>query len=154
MSKERNTNYYNPPSAFHFEVLIDSMPGVQASFQEVSGIDVTAEVEPISEAGLNSYSHRVPKRTSYPNLILKRGLLIDDSAMMDWVEDTIQGGLNQKIKPKNLTVSLMGKNGEPLQSWSIVNAYPVKWSLGGLNSGESAHAFESIELAYSYWEFA
>jgi phage tail-like protein len=149
------------PSAFWFELSIGDLGSAHAAFQEVSGIEVNADIETISEAGLNSYSHRVPKRTSYNNLVLKRGLVIDDSAMMDWVKDSIQNGLNTSggIKPKQIILSLLGPSddgasGVPIQSWNFVGAYPVKWSIGALNSTESALTIESIEFAYSYWTFA
>lgn len=148
------------PSAFWYELTIGSLGAAHAAFQEASGIEVATELETISEAGLNRYSHRVPKRTSYNNLILKRGLVIHDSKMMDWIKDSIQNGLNAGggIKPQQIILSLLGPSGgakgSPIQSWNFVNAYPVKWSVGPLNSTESALAIESIEFAYSYWEFA
>lgn len=143
------------PPAFYFDVWIDGFAPMQASFQEASGIEVSAEVEPISEAGLNSYSHRVPKRTSYNNLVLKRGLVLGDSGMYNWVKQTLQSGLNVKIKPKTIRLNLLNpEDHSPLKTWVFVNAYPVKWSLGPLNSMESAVSIENIEFAYSYWEFA
>lgn len=149
------------PSAFWYELSIGDLGSAHAAFQEVSGIEVSTEIETISEAGLNGYSHRVPKRTSYNNLVLKRGLVIDDPEMMDWVKNSIQNGMNAPggITPKKILLSLLGPSddgasGVPIQSWNFVGAYPVKWSAGSLNSMESALAIESIEFAYSYWEFA
>jgi len=121
-------------------------------------MEVSTEMETISEAGLNYYSHRVPKRTTYNNLVLKRGFVVEDSAMRDWVEQTLQSGISvgNKIKPKNILVTLFDPATvlEPLKTWNFVNAYPVKWSLGALNSMESAITVENIEFAYSYWKFA
>jgi phage tail-like protein len=146
------------PPAFFFEVMIDGFGSVQGAFQEASGMEVSAELETISEAGLNTFSHRVPKRTTYNNLVLKRGYVVEDSAMMDWVQQTLQDGisLGNKIVPKNILVTVLdpGYSTIPLRSWNFVNAYPVKWSLGALNSQESALTIESIEFAYSYWTFA
>ena len=148
------------PSAFWFELSIGDLGSAHAAFQEVSGIEVTTELETISEAGLNRYSHRVPKRTSYNNLILKRGLVIDDTELITWITNSIQNGLNSQggIEPKNILLSLLGPSddgasGTPIQSWNFVNAYPVKWSVGALNSMESALAIESVEFAYSFWTF-
>jgi phage tail-like protein len=145
------------PPAFYFAVEIDGFPAIHAAFQEASGMEVSAELETISEAGRNEYSHRVPKRTSYNNLVLKRGLIVDDSAMFTWVKDTLQNGLNTKITPKKITVKLLDPkktDGTAIKAWNFVNAYPVKWSLGSLNSTENALSVESIEFAYSYWSFA
>lgn len=145
--------HYFPPSGFYYNVSVAGSSSEKASFQEVSGIEVTAEVETISEAGLNSYSHRVPKRTQYNNLVLKRGLFVADSKLLTWVKDTLQSGLGKRITPKTIIVTLYDPEGGVHQAWSFVNAYPIKWSIGGMNAMESAIVVENIEFAYSYWEF-
>lgn len=146
--------HYFPAVGFYYEVSIDGAEGAQAAFQEVSGIEVSSDVETISEAGLNEYSHRVPKKTQYNNLVLKRGLYADDSTMQDWVTSTLQEGLLMFVQPKNILVTLMDENGDKVMAWNFVNAYPVKWSASGLSSMENAVVVENIELAYSYWKFA
>ncbi len=146
---------YFPPSAFYFEVRIDGMAGVQGQFQEVSGIDVEVEVERLKEAGNNAFQQPVPGQTKYNNLVLKRGLLVEGSALADWVEDCVQSNLNKKVKLKDVLVSILDpETGSALMSWSFANAFPVKWSMGALNSQESAVAVETIELAYQEWKFA
>jgi phage tail-like protein len=160
----KTTPHYNAPArssfeghfpavGFHYEVSIGGSSGFEAAFQEVSGIEVASEVETIHEAGLNQYSHRVPKKTQYNNLVLKRGLWLKDSAMHQWVKETLQGGLLYFVEPKNVTVSLMDEKNETIMSWNFVRAYPVKWSVSGFNSMQSAVLIENIELAYSHWKF-
>jgi phage tail-like protein len=146
--------HYFPAVGFYYEVTIDGAAGAQAAFQEVSGIDVTVDLETISEAGLNEYVHRVPKKTQYNNLVLKRGLYSDDSIMQSWVQESIQEGLYWSVKPKDVLVTLFDEKGDKVMAWNFVRAYPVKWSASGLNSMESAVVIENIELAFSYWNFA
>jgi phage tail-like protein len=143
-----------PPAGFYYEVSVDGSSGVEAAFQEVSGIEVSADMETISEAGLNNYSHRVPKRTQYNNLILKRGLCVSDGPLFAWVQSTLQTGFAEKITPGTIIVTLMDSDGNAVMSWSFVNAYPVKWSVSGFNAMESAIVVENIEFAYSYWRFS
>lgn len=147
-------SYQFPPAGFYYNVSIAGSTDGKASFQEASGIEVGAELETISEAGLNSYSHRVPKRTQYNNLVLKRGLCISDSSLHNWVKDTLQSNLGKKIMPKTVIVTLYDCEGTKLMAWSFANAYPVKWSVSGLNAMESAIVVENIEFAYSYWRFS
>ncbi|MFN8393826.1 MAG: phage tail protein [Bacteroidia bacterium] len=155
--KTYKSTKYSPANAFLFQVEIDTFPGIQGAFQEASGIEVSAEVETISQAGENTFSYRVPKRTQYPNLVLKRGFLVQDSAMKDWVMKTLQEGisLSNKIVTRPITVKLLDSHdmSKAIASWNFVNAYPIKWSLGSLNSMESAVAIETIEFAYSNWTF-
>lgn len=143
-----------PAVGFYYEVSIDGGSGVDAAFQEVSGIEVASEVETIHEAGLNQYSHRVPKKTQYNNLVLKRGLFADDSTMQEWVTSTLQEGLLYFVEPKDILVTLFDEYGDKVMAWNFVRAYPVKWSASGLNSQQSAVVVEQIELAYQYWKFA
>jgi phage tail-like protein len=153
-SKYNSSAWPFPAVGFYYEVSIDGSSGVDAAFQEVSGIEVASEVETIHEAGLNQYSHRVPKKTQYNNLILKRGLYTEDSNMQAWITETLQEGLLYFVQPKDILVTLFDPNGEKLMAWNFVRAYPVKWSANGLNSQQSAVVVEQIELAYSYWTFA
>lgn len=146
---------YFPPSAFYFEVSIDGVAGVQGQFQEASGIEVEVEIERLKEVGNNAFQQPVPGQTKYNNLVLKRGILVGGSELMRWAKDSIQSNLNKRIRPRNIVVSLLDPGtGNPLVSWSFVAAYPVKWSLGALNSQESAIATETIEFAYQEWKFA
>jgi len=146
--------HYFPAVGFHYEVSIDGGMGVQAAFQEVSGIEVSVDIETISEAGVNEYVHRVPKKTVYNNLVLKRGLYADDSDMQAWVEESLQQGLWTSVHPRDVLLTLYDENGVKVMAWNFVRAWPVKWSASGLNSMESAIVIENIELSYSYWNFA
>jgi len=141
-----------PPAGFYYEVRIDGRGGTVGAFQEVSGIEVSAEVETISEAGLNMYSHRVPKRTQYNNLVLKRGLCLQDGYLHNWVKSSLQSNFGDKIVPGTVYVSLMDAEGSELMGWSFSNAYPIKWSVSGFNSQESSIVVENIEFVYDSWE--
>jgi len=53
------------------------------NFNRVSGLSVNLEPEEIAEGGENRFKHKLPIRTKYANLVLKRGLLID-SGVIEW----------------------------------------------------------------------
>lgn len=138
-----------PPTGFHFKVKFDGIdPETDQYFQSVSGLSVDIETEEIAEGGENRFKHKLPVRTKYPNLVLKRGLLID-SAVIKWCRDAIE---NANFSPLDLTVILLNEKHEPLSTWSISHAYPVKWSVADFNAEESKVVIESIELAYNYFK--
>lgn len=144
-----------PAVGFYYTVKVFGSDGVQAAFQEVSGMEVASEVETVHEAGLNQYSHRLPKRTQYNNLVLKRGLWVEtDSKMKNWVIHTLQDGLLDFVHPRDILVTLLNEKNEKVMAWNFIRAYPVKWSASGLNSMQSAVVIEQIEFAYSQWKFA
>ncbi|CAA9197811.1 phage tail protein [Flavobacterium collinsii] len=141
-------NYY-PPVGFHFLVEFQGLGSKEKDhqFQSVSGLSVDIETEEIAEGGENRFKHKLPVKTKYPNLTLKRGILID-SAVIDWCRDAIE---NFSFKPVNLTVKLLNPEHKPLVSWNVVHAYPVKWSVEDFNAEESKLVIENFELTYNYF---
>ncbi len=151
---------YTPPVGFSFSVQIlgagdTPFPPVDAAFQEVSGLNITLGTETIREGGENRFVHRVPSTTNYENLVLKRGLMVRSSSLSAWCTKVLGGGLNTRIEPKTIKVSLLDANqesGEPLMSWKFVNAYPIRWEVGALNAQQSSIVVESIAFAFNYFE--
>lgn len=142
-------NYY-PPVGFHFEVEFLGIDNFNHDnqFQSVSGLTIDLETEEIAEGGQNHFKHKLPVRTSFSNLVLTRGML-KNSGVIAWVKAALEGF---QIVPINLTVKLLDENHEPLQTWSIVNAYPVQWSIGDFNAEESSLVIETLELTYNYFK--
>jgi len=110
-------NYY-PPVGFHFSVSFDSEVSAQSAdgyFQSVSGLNIEVETETFKEGGENRFVHQLPVRTKFPNLVLKRGMLIN-SDLFKWCLDTFQ---TMEVTPANLIISLLNEDHEPLKSWKI-----------------------------------
>ena len=141
-------NYY-PPVGFHFLVEFEGLGSKEKDhqFQSVSGLSVDIETEEIAEGGENRFKHKLPVKTKYPNLTLKRGILID-SVVIDWCRNAIE---NFSFKPVNLTVKLLNEDHQPLVSWNVVHAYPVKWAVEDFNAEESKLVIENVELTYNYF---
>ncbi|MBD8489277.1 phage tail protein [Echinicola sp. CAU 1574] len=140
---------YYPPVGFHFLVEftdIDTGDNDQR-FQSVGGLSVDIETESIIEGGENRFKHKFPVRTKYPNLVLKRGMLLD-SKVIKWCKDAIE---NFIFQPSDITVKLLNEEHQPLHTWKIVHAYPVKWSVEDFNAEESKLVVETIELSYNYY---
>lgn len=144
------TQAYPDAAAFHFMVRVGA-PGDanETSFQEVSGISAEMETESYQEGGENRFVHHLPKGVKQQNLVLARGLAEQSSNLVEWCRQTLQNGLAQPIRTRQVDVSLLDAAGNPLRHWSFANAYPVKWQAEGFDSLKSAVAIEKIELAYS-----
>ena len=141
-------NYY-PPVGFHFRVDIDGITDgdSEISFQEVSGLTASVGEYTHNEGGENRFVHRLPDRVSYEKLTLKRGMLVG-SKMITWFKDAVE---SFKFEPKDIIVTLLNAEHEPLESWSFVKAYPVKWSISGFNAQQNEIVVETIELAFQYF---
>lgn len=142
---------YYPPVGFHFLVEFQGLPGVTDQdnrFQEVGGLSVDIQTEDIKSGGENRFTYKLPTRASYPNLTLKRGLLVD-SAVINFVTDALN---TMEVEPITLQVSLLNEEHKILQAYSCVNAYPLKWSLDNFNANDSKVVVESMEWYYQYFK--
>ncbi len=139
-------NYY-PPLGFHFRVEFSNIEG-EFEFQSVSGLSVEVETEQIAEGGENRFKHKLPVRSKFPNLTLKRGVLVN-SELIKWCRDAVE---DFDISPADITISLLNEEHEPLMTWNVVHAWPVKWAVADFNAEESKIVIETIELAYNYFK--
>jgi phage tail-like protein len=140
---------YYPPVAFHFKVEVLGLPpnGDDVRFTEVGGLSVEMGTEEIAEGGENRFLQKYPTRAKYPELVLKRGLLIN-SEVLKWIRQCIE---DERIEPKNVDVKLLNESHEPLLTWHLVNAFPTKWAVSDLNSTSNAVVIETLQLFYQYF---
>ncbi len=141
-------NYY-PPVGFHFkvEVLGISPADQDTRFTEVSGLSVELGTEEVAEGGENRFLQKFPTRARYPDLVLKRGLVVD-SEVLGWIRQCIE---DLDIEPKNVDVKLLNENHDPLLTWHVVNAYPTKWSVSDFSASNNAVVIETLQFFYQYF---
>ncbi len=140
-----------PPLGFHFkvEVLGLSNRTDDLRFTEVSGLSFEVAAEEVPEGGENRFVQKYPGRTKYADLVLKRGLL-KNSEVWNWLERSVD---TLEIEPKDVDVTLLNEDHEPLMTWHLVMAWPVKWSVSDLNATNNAFLVESLQLSYQYFRF-
>lgn len=118
------------------------------AFSEVSGLSVEIETEELEEGGESRFKHRLPKRRVHGNFVCKRALQpLKDSELSKWVHSTLEGDFGQPIKTTNAFVSLLDEKRNKVSGWSVINVYPVKWSLAPFDSARNELAIETIEFA-------
>jgi phage tail-like protein len=144
---EQPIDYY-PPLGFYYKVEFSiSKDKNDARFQSVSGLSVEYEYENYKEGGENRFEHKLPVRTKYADLVLKRGMLTD-STVLKWFLDAFR---DRAFSPADLSVILMNEKSEPLRTWKIASAVPKKWLVSDFNANESAVVIETLELTYRYF---
>lgn len=141
------TDYY-PPLGFYYKVEFGiSKQSNDVRFQSVSGLTVEYDYESFKEGGENRFEHKLPVRTKFADMVLKRGMLTG-SEVIDWFLDAFRG---RQFAPTDVGVILMNEKSEPLRTWNIVHAIPKKWQVGDFNANESAIVIETMELTYRYF---
>lgn len=139
---------YYPPWGFYYKVEFEGQgePN-EARFQNVSGLSVEYDTEEFKEGGENRFTHKLPVRTKYADLVLKRGMLTG-SEVVTWFFDAFR---NRVFTAKNVNVVLMNERSEPLRTWKITHAIPKKWSVSDLNANENSLVVETLELTYQFF---
>jgi phage tail-like protein len=131
-----------PIPVFHFRVTWGS---TDIPFSEVSGLTQEVQLIEYRDGSSPDYSTvKMPGLHKYNNITMKRGILKGDNAFFTWL-NTVK--LNT-IDRKDLTISLLNENHEPVMTWKAHNAFPVKVEGPGLKSSGNEVAVESIELAH------
>ena len=113
----------------------------------MSGLSVEYDYESFKEGGENRFEHKLPVRTKYADMVLKRGMLTD-SAVIKWFLDAFR---DREFKPSDVNVILMNEKGEPLRTWNVAHAIPKKWPVSDLNANENSVVIETMELTYRYF---
>ncbi|GAB4107766.1 phage tail protein [Echinicola sediminis] len=131
-----------PLSKFHFSV---QWGGTKIGFTEVSGLDVETEVIEYRHGASPEYSKiKMPGMQKFSNITLKRGTFKSDNEYYEWY-NTIN--LN-KVDRRDITISLLNEEHEPVVTWKVKNAWPLKVQSTDLKGDGNEVAIESMELVH------
>lgn len=131
-----------PLPVFHFAV---QWGGTRVGFSEVTGLTQENQAIEYRDGSFPEYSSiKMPGLRKFSNVTLKRGVIKADNEFFAWLS-TIR--LN-KVERRDVTVSLLNENHEPVMVWKIHNAFPVKLEGPQLKASGNEVAIESIELAH------
>jgi phage tail-like protein len=131
-----------PLPKFHFRV---EWGGAKIGFSEVSGLSVEIDVVEYRE-GSSPEFHKIkmPGMQKFGNITMKRGIFQGDNDFFKWWNTV---ALNT-IERRDVTISLLNENHEPVAVWKIKNAWPSKVQSTDLKSDDNGVAIETIELAH------
>lgn len=132
----------DPYLDFRFKILIAGI--IEGGCNELSGLQATTQTEDYIEGGVNTFVHKLPKETTFENLILKRGL--GDSYVL-WLWH--RGVILNRFPRLDVTIMLLKEDLESVgYLWSFRQAYPVKWTGPTFKADSNAVAFETLELTH------
>lgn len=141
------TAFY-PNVGFHFTVSFEGIGNENdTKFQQVQGLESSVEMKEFIEGGENRFKHNLPVRINYSDVTLVRGS-IQDSEVTRWCLDAME---KFQFQPVNLMISMLNQNHEPLMSWYVHHAIPLKWKLADLNAEKSEVHIETLTLKIKYF---
>lgn len=131
-----------PLVKFHFQV---EWGGTKIGFTEVSGLDIETEVIEYRQGASPEYNKiRMPGMRKYTNVVLKRGSFVGDNEFYNWFNTV---SLNT-IERRDVTISLLNEEHEPVIVWKIKSAWPVKVQSTDMKGDGNEVAIETLELAH------
>ncbi len=134
----------NAYPAFRFTLEVSN--NYSGVFSECTLPNVEWDVEEVKEGGLNSYIHQLPgQRKSSSRVVLRTGILKGPlSALYRWYSES----MNAKFARRSVTIKLLSMDGRmPIMTWSLQDAFPVKWTAPQLKADGNALAINTLELA-------
>ena len=139
LTKDQINDRY-PLPAYNFRVTVD---GTTISFAEVSGISLEYETVTYRH-GLSAWEGEQINKFYYDKYLpvtLKKGTVHGTNDLYKWIKES-KGS-------RTIEVSLCGENGEPLVTWRLRRAVPVKLEAPTFDAATNDVSIESLELLAS-----
>lgn len=131
-----------PLPKFHFVV---EWGGTRVGFTEATGLDIQVEAIEYREGNSKEYSKiKMPGLHKFSNITLKRGSFTGDKEFYAWINTV---SLNT-VERRDLSISLLNEKHEPVFTWKVKNAFPVKVQASDLKADGNEVAIETLELAH------
>src|SRR5437660_12245074 len=124
--------------------------GPIGAFTECSGLSVEVQAEELVEGGQNHFSHKLPTRMRWPNIMLKRGIT-DENNLFEWFWKTSgegSQGQGNKLGRMHGEIAILDAARGRIRSWKFEDAFPVKWTGPRLASSSREVATEELEIAH------
>ena len=135
-----------PRPANHFRLSIAGRETL-GQFREVSGLDAESEIVEHKEVDANGNQRtvKVPGAVKWSNIELKRGVDIA-KGLWEWRYAVETEGPDKSRA--DCTLELIDYDGGAIASYSILQAWPSKYTGAAMNAGANEIAVETITLAH------
>ena len=121
-------------------------------FSEVAGL--RSETESVTyKEGDRTYERKIPGRTTFPNIVLSRGV-DQKNALVRWRQRVIEGGgMADHLLRAALQIDVYDRRGPmgnatPVRTWFVHEAWPVSLEVDDLSGTASDALIERLELAH------
>jgi phage tail-like protein len=131
-----------PISKFYFSVKIGNL---ESSFQEISGLDVEAQVIEYRHGDSPIFSNqKMPGLVKFGNITLKKGMFKDGKAFQDLCNKST---MNTVVR-QTVVISLLDEDNNVTMKWTLKNAFVTKITGTNIKSDTNEGLVETMELAH------
>jgi phage tail-like protein len=121
----------------------------RGAFSEVTGLELNIEMTALREGGYHGGTRQLAGKVSSPNLVLKRGLTLDDG-FWAWIRRCTEG--RYPLPYVSGVVTVFGPEGEaaePQTSFAFTNGLVTKVKSADLNAMQAREApIEELHIAH------
>lgn len=117
----------------------------QGAFSEVSGLEASMTPKTHKEGGRNWGEVQLSGPTTFPPVILKRGITNIDH-LWSWFEATTHSA-NYGLRYSGM-IEVFRPSGEPAFRWSLINVLPSKFKGPDLSATANQVAIEELHLVH------
>jgi phage tail-like protein len=119
--------------------------GTRLGFTSVSGLDQEVDVVEYREGNMRtSHPVRIPGLHRPGTVVLRRGVVAGDGDFQAWLS-TVRNGT---VERRDLTVSLLNEEHDPVMSWRLRNAWPSGLRGPALHAMRSEVAIEELVIVH------
>jgi phage tail-like protein len=135
-----------PRPTNHFRLQVGGKEAA-GQFREVSGLDAESEIIEQKEVDKNGVPRivKVPGNMKWSNIELKRGVDVDKS-LWEWRYQVETQGPD--AARTDCTLELCDYDGSPIATYTILQAWPSKYTGAAMNAGSNEIAVEGITLSH------
>ena len=142
-----------PFRVFRYKVEVDGIN--RGGFSEVSGMSSSTDAVEYREGDdLRNTPRKLPGLTKFGNVTLRWGVT-EDNEFLNWIHsvaprnDTPPTGMERKT----VNITLITDDGGDGPTWTLINAWPVGYTVPDLNGSGGEVAIQSLELCHEGIEF-
>jgi phage tail-like protein len=135
-----------PRPTNHFRLQIGGREAI-GQFREVSGLDSEQEIIEQKEVDANGNVaiKKFPGNLKFSNVELKRGIDID-KALWEWRYQVETQGPD--AARTDCTLELIDYDGSPIATYTLLQAWPSKYTGAAMNAGSNEVAVEAMTICH------
>ncbi len=131
-----------PLSANHFSI---EWGGKRIGATEITGLAIDTQPIRYHEGTFKTNAPSImPGQQKSNRIVLKRGIMAGDNEYYEWLK-SVKGNTAER---RDLTISLLDGNREPVLTWKLKNAFPVKMEWTDLKAQSNEPAMEILEIVH------
>lgn len=134
-------DHRDPPLTGNYNFLLEIEGAVLGRFKSIEGLGAEIEVIEFRDGGDDGVIRKLPGRTTYGDIVLKRGYTATDD-LWKWMEEIIEG----EFVRKNGSIRVTSSRGGEVARFNLFNAWPVKYRLSLEQRKGSEIAIEELVL--------